>query len=322
VIVNSSTPADLTIVIINWNTRALLADCLASLPTATRGLQVRTVVVDNASHDGSAQMVRSRFPGVDVLDSGGNVGFSRGNNLALRAAQSPAVLLLNPDTVCPPDSLSRLYRVLETRPRAAAVGPVLTLDDGRPTASFGDFPGLEIHVWNLLDPAHRWRPLRLRGHGLGRIPADEPATEPFAVDYLKGACLMLRRSVLEKIGLLDEQFFMYFEETDWCRRAHEASHEILLCPDCRITHLEGQAAARVSDFCLAQFQRSYRLYLAKHHGPKVVGRFRLAQFGEYLVKGLIRCLAPWSAHSRNLASSYLRTARLQLSNEIDVQPPE
>jgi hypothetical protein len=308
---------NLSIIIVNWNTRDLLRGCLASLPSATAGLQSEIIVVDNASADGSAEMVASDFPTVRLLESGGNLGFSRGNNLALPHASGQAILLLNPDTVCPPQSLTRLYRFLQGKPQAAVTGPRLTDAHGQPTISGGWFPRLRDHWLGCLDP----RRLVFRGRLAERIVFVPGRSEPSRpVAYIMGACFMMSRAALETIGPLDDRFFMYFEETDWCLRAQQAGLEVWYCAETEITHLESQAAGSVTDFSLRQFQQSYRLFVAKHHGPRRVWAFRLAQFAEYGTKSLLRRLAR-GEHNRALADHFAAKAHLQLRGTLDVAPP-
>jgi len=319
---------DLSIVIVSWNTRELLDACLASLAAAAGDLLVETVVVDNASRDGTPELVATRHPNVRLLPAGANLGFARANNLALGEVRGPRILLLNPDTVCPPASLARLCARLDALPDAACVGPDLADAGGRPTACWGDFPAAWHHWRSLLDPALVWLPRRWREPGLGRTATSlryhagrrDPATGAVAVDYVKGACLLLRRAALETVGTLDERFFLYFEETDWCRRARRAGLAVYLCPQVRITHLEGRASGLVSDFSLRQFQHSYRLYLAKHHGPAAVGRFRRALRAEYAWKARLRSLRG-TAHDRALAAQYARVAALQAQDDIAPVPP-
>ncbi len=311
---------DLSIIIVSWNTRDLLRDCLASLPAAVGGLEHEILVVDNASGDGSPDLVREQFPRCELIESGGNLGFSRGNNLALPRTRGNAVLLLNPDTVCPPGSLDTLYSFLQDRPRAAVAGPLLVDRDGRPTLTWGFFPRARDHWLGFLDPRRVW----LRGPFSRRVVhvpgRDDPSAE---VDYVTGACFMIRREALEQIGPLDERFFMYFEETDWCWRARQAGWQVWYCAGCEVAHLEGQAAAGTGWFSLRQFQQSYRLFVAKNYGADKVGRFRLAQFAEYSGKALLRSLALGNRdENQAIAAVFRERARLQLMKEIRVQPPE
>ncbi len=319
------TGCDLSIIIVNWNTRDLLRDCLASLPSACGDLVVETLVVDNDSADGSAAMVRDEFPGCEVIESGGNLGFSRGNNLALASARGDRLLLLNPDTVCPADSLVRLAAALDTLPDAWAVGPALIDADGLPAASYGDFPTLRRHLLSCLDPANLWLARPWRNRGLGSLPVLGGPDR--RVDYVKGACLMFTRAAHETVGALDERFFMYFEETDWCLRARRAGGRVWLCPGVEVAHLEGKSAEQVSDFSLRQFQHSYRLFMAKHRGDGWVDLLRIVQYPEYRLKGLLRkgaalfASGPDAKNNRTLARLYHAIARLQLESEIDPRPP-
>ena len=308
---------DLSIIIVNWNTRELLRDCLASLPAATAGLAVETLVVDNASADDSAAMVATDFPAVRLLESGGNLGFSRGNNLALPHATGHAVLLLNPDTVCPPASLTRLYRFLNGKENVGAVGPRLVDGNARPTISGGYFPRARFHWLGLLDPKR----LFFQGSLAERIVFVPQRSETsHTVEYIMGACFMMPRAALESIGPLDEQFFMYFEETDWCWRARQQGLDVWYCAETEITHLEGQAAEQASLFSLKQFQKSYRLFIRKNYGPRQVAAFRLAQFAEYGGKSLLRRLIP-GARNKALAKHFATKAQLQFSNNLSVEPP-
>jgi GT2 family glycosyltransferase len=160
-------------------------------------------------------------------------------------------------------------------------------------------------------------PRRLRA-GLGRVP--EPGRPGGPVDYLKGACLLLRRSALERVGPLDERYFLYFEETDWCWRARRAGLRVYHCADVQVVHLEGGAAGQASAFCLAQFQHSYRLFVTTHYGRRRVFAFRLAQFCEYAWKGSLRWLMP-GERNRAQARVHFAVAGLQLRGELARRPP-
>ena len=311
---------DLSIIIVNWNACDVLRDCLASLPEAAKGLETEVLVVDNDSHDGSVDMIRAEFPTVQVIEAGGNLGFSRGNNLALGQACGDGLLLLNPDTVCPPASLARLYRFMNGKENIGAVGPRLVDRDTRPTISGGFFPRARFHWLGFLDPRRIW----LRGSLSQRvvfIPDRREASRP--VEYVMGACFLMPRRALEKVGPLDEAFFMYFEETDWCYRAHEKGLDVWYCAETEITHLEGISSEKVSLFSLEQFQKSYRVFVAKHYGKRSVWDFRLAQFFEYGWKSLLRRIAPGDRiANRSIAESFATRAKLQLKNRIDPTPPE
>jgi GT2 family glycosyltransferase len=315
---------DLSIVIVSWNTRDLLDDCLASLPAATGDLETEILVVDNASADGSAQMVQEKYPQARLLAPGANLGFTGGNNLAFKDASGDAVLMLNPDTVCEAGSLKTLHDFLFATPGAGAVGPTLLDDLGHAAITWGNFPAVKYHLLELLGNHRTRQPAHLRELSFVRIPdADQPTRR---VDYVSGACMMIRRDALKQIGHLDERFFMYFEETDWCIRAKRAGLDIYHCVEARVKHLEGRAAKKAGAFTLAQFHKSYRLFVAKNYGPGRVMAFRAAIFLEYACKGVARRLlsrlSPSRAEtSRLLADNYFRTAALQLQGEIKADPP-
>jgi len=308
---------DLSIVIVSWNTRALLADCLGSLATACGDLTHEVLVVDNASADGSPDMVQADFPHVRLIPSGGNLGFSKGNNLAFPHTAGDFVLLLNPDTVCPAGSLAALVAFARTRDNLGVAGPMLTDAQGAPTISYGFFPRPRHHWLSFLDPGRILNKPPFQNRVVHVPAADEPSAE---VEYIAGACFLIPRAALDRVGHLDERFFMYFEETDWCWRARQAGLTAWYCAEVKVAHLEGQAAARVSRFSLLQLQKSYRLFVAKNYGPHQVWKFRVAQFLEYGLKWLLRRLLP-GEKNRMLAANFRDRASVQLQASVDVEIP-
>ncbi|MBU8870842.1 MAG: glycosyltransferase family 2 protein [Gemmatimonadales bacterium] len=314
---------DLSIIIVNWNTRDLLANCLASLEAACPGLSFEILVVDNASSDGSAEMIAEAandLPTCRLMESGGNLGFTRANNLALEQTSGDFILLLNPDTVCPPGSLTRLVEFASIKSSLGAVGPLLVDEQGLPTITYGYFPSAHFHWLGFLDPL-RLLPGRWFQNRVVHIPARTETSD--RVDYVLGACFLMPRSALESVGKLDEQFFMYFEETDWCHRARRRGLDIWYCAEVEITHLEGRSAEKAGRFTTRQFQKSYRLFIGKHYGPGQIPGFRLAQAAEYGLKALFRLVAPGDRR-RNLAlaRTYRERFRLQFQGQIQAVPPD
>jgi GT2 family glycosyltransferase len=243
---------DLAIVTVSYNTRQLLAECLDSVLVGLdrSGLSGEVWVVDNASADGSAEMVRTRFSSVQLIAHEDNVGFAAGNNLALKAmgfgstAIPRHVLFLNPDTRVIADALGMMVRFLDTSPGAGAVGPRLIHGDGSFQHSAFAFPGL---IQLLLDffPLHpRLLESPLNGRYSRRLYA---AAEPFAVDHPLGAALMVRGETLKQTGGFDERFFMYCEEIDLCRRIRGLGWEIYCVPEAEIVHLVGQSTGQFRD---------------------------------------------------------------------------
>ena len=254
---------DLSIIIVNWNTRELVCDCLRSLPAATAGLACEVLVVDNASGDDSVPVIQREFPHVRVIETGENLGFAGGNNRALAQAGGDMILLLNPDTVCPPGSLVRLVSFARRHENLAAVGPRLVDRELRPTLSWGFFPRLRDHWLGFLDP----RRIFLRGPLAKRIVVAPPRSMPSCpVDYVVGACLLMPRDALTRVGLLDERFFLYFEETDWCYRIKEAGWKVYFVPGVCIYHYKGQSTSQERARKRFRINRSALLFFRKHYG--------------------------------------------------------
>jgi len=257
----------LSIVIVSYRCARLLRDCLSSLRAdrLTEG-DVEAIVVDSASGDDTPAMVRREFPEVRLLESAENGGFARGNNAGIALARGGLILLLNPDTVVPPGAVRALARYLEARPAVAAVGPRLVYPDGSPQVGCQRFPTLATEA------ARQWMPL---ARPLGLVDRGDAAPRCAGpVDWVSGACLLVRRRALDRVGGLDEGFFLYFEETDWCLRARRAGLEVHHVPETAIVHVGGGSAAaagvaleraRVS----SRFRESRRRYFRKHHGRLV-----------------------------------------------------
>ncbi len=270
----ASTPeTQLGVVVVSYNVRDLLARCLASIEAElerTPEVEGQVWVVDNASTDGSAAMVQARFPRVNLIARPDNLGFARANNLALRAMGLPdgrdvpdAVLLLNPDAELLPGALPALLRCLEAHPRAAVVGAQLQYGDGRFQHSAFRFPSL-AQVFLDFFPLN-WRLTESRING--RYPrALYQAGKPFPVDFVLGAAMLVRASAIRQVGLLDEGYFMYAEEMDWCWRFHRAGWSVYCAPAAQVIHHEGQSARPFRDRMYVALWRS-RLRFFKRYYP-------------------------------------------------------
>ncbi len=235
------------VAIVSFNTCDLLAACLGSLRRCT--LPLRVVVVENASTDGSAAMVRARFPEVELIEPGGNRGFAAGTNLALRvlcAGEHPPahLLLLNPDTIVHPGAIETLVAFLDAHPRVGVVGPRLLNPDGTVQHAAFRFPTLLMTVLDLFPPGEAM-PGRLYGSWWhGRYPQERLGDRPFPIDHPLGACMLVRRETLAQVGLFDEAYFMYTEEVDWCYRVRRAGWAIWQEPRARVTHVGGAATSQ------------------------------------------------------------------------------
>jgi len=254
---------DLSIIIVSWNVRRLLRRCLQSLAESDlspRGVEV--IVVDNASADGSAEMLRRQFPHVRLLEQRENIGFTRANNLALAQARGGALLLLNPDTELGPGALGELLRYLEAQPVVGIVGPHTLNSDGSHQSTRRRFPTLLTGVFEstwlaAYAPASIERAYRM---------ADTSDGDVLDVDWVQGSALLLRREVYEQIGGLDEGYVMYAEEIDYCRRAKAAGWRVVYHGAALITHHGGKSSEQASAYKQLHFQRSKLRYFRKHHG--------------------------------------------------------
>jgi N-acetylglucosaminyl-diphospho-decaprenol L-rhamnosyltransferase len=220
---------------------------------------LETVVVDNASSDGTSDAVAHAFPLVRLVRSPTNLGFAGGTNLAARHANGDFLLLLNPDATLCPGALKTLLRLLHEKPRAAAVGPSLVYADGRHQDSAFRFPGL-AQVGLDLFPIPRLSGSRLNG----RVRTDNA---PVQIDHPLGACMLIRRGAWEDVGPLDEGYFMYVEEVDWCRRARRRGWEIWHQPRAVVRHHAGAATSQQPDAMFAQLWRSRLRYYQRFEGP-------------------------------------------------------
>jgi GT2 family glycosyltransferase len=264
-----SASVDLTVVTVSYNTKELLADCLESVLVGMErsDLAGQICVVDNASADGSAEMVRTGFPDVRLVAHDQNLGFAGGNNLALREIESGGylpsrhILFLNPDTLVLGDALGEMVRFLDVTSGAGAVGARLVHGDGSFQHSAFAFPGLAQIFLDFFPIHHRLVDSRLNG----RYPQGwYEAGEPFLVDHPLGAALMVRAEVLAQVGGFDERFFMYCEEIDLCRRVRSSGWEIYCQPRAEIVHLVGQSTRQFRDRMFVALWQSRFLMFEKH----------------------------------------------------------
>jgi GT2 family glycosyltransferase len=259
----------LSIVIVSFNTRADLERCLASLFAAPPSVPHHIVVVDNASRDGSAAAVRAGWPSVRVIEQERNRGFSAANNVGIRSTQGEMLLLLNSDCVVAAGAVDTLLARLAAHPTAAAAGPRLVDGSGRTELSFGPM------ISPLAELRQKWR-MRLYERRVGwmerRIVA-ETSRERY-VDWVSGAALLVYRTDLEAVGLLDERYFLYTEDVDVCAAIRARGRRILFTPEATITHLRGRSRATVPGAMNAAYRRSHLAFYDKHH-PRWAAVLRL-----------------------------------------------
>jgi GT2 family glycosyltransferase len=258
----ANTQVDISIVIVAWNAKKYVELCLQSLVDAPPRRSMEVFVVDNASADRTSEMIETRFPWVKLIKSPENLGFSRGNNLAIRQTTGRYVALVNPDVIVFPNCFETLADFLDKNPKVGNVGPMVFNPDMTQQSTCRRFPTL----WNNFCSASR-----LEGIFKGsRFFAGEhmfyfPHDRTLSVDVIVGCFSMIRREALDQVGLLDEGLFMYGDDIDWCRRARNAGWQVVFYPDARAIHDRGKITAPFPvRFAVAQ-QRSVLHYWTKHH---------------------------------------------------------
>jgi N-acetylglucosaminyl-diphospho-decaprenol L-rhamnosyltransferase len=248
----------LAIVIVTYNSVQEIDACLESLVGHTSPFPTTITVVDNASPDGTAEYVRKRWPGVQVIDAGGNLGFAKANNIGIRATTSDYVLLINPDTVSPPGAIQTLIRGLASHPEAAIAGARLLSGTGFPELSWG----VAITPWNELK---RMIFSRLYLRKIRRIvrKMDKLSRVAREVGWVSGACMAIRRADLEAVGLLDERSIMYNEDVDLCLAMQRRGRRVLYIAGAEVLHYRGKSAARNPEMERLR-QQSHIAYYEKH----------------------------------------------------------
>ena len=265
------TTPDLSIIIVNWNVCPLLRACLRSLEPSRAQLALQVIVIDSHSHDNSVTMVQQEFPWVELIACQENVGFPKGNNIGLAQANGRFILLLNPDTEVIGDALVQLVAYAEAQPQVGGIGPQLLNPDGSVQSSRRRFPTLATALFEStwLEP---FAPASILGHYYVTDVADD---ETAVVDWVTGACLLVRRDVVDQIGGLDEAYFMYSEELDWCRRIKMAGWQIIYLPTAQVMHHVGKSSEQAVTARHIHFQRAKLRYFYKYHGWVVAWLLRL-----------------------------------------------
>jgi len=255
---------EVSVIIVNWNTRDLLSDCIQSIYRET-SISHEVIVIDNFSSDGSVEMLRDKFSDIRIIENNENRGFARANNQGIEIARGKHILLLNPDTIILENAIDRMVLWLSDKPDVGCVGcQVWETDRDIQRTCFAD-PGpinLAIVTFGLMRLADRF-PV------LGRpwyLEWDRCSERD--VDVVSGMFMLVSRLVIERVGLLDEKFFVYAEEADWCRRIRKAGWRCVFAPEARILHLDGgsKSTAQIKPRMHVQMQKSHLIYVRKHYG--------------------------------------------------------
>ncbi len=280
---------DLSILLVSYNTRALLEVALRSISQTVRGCTFEVIVVDNASSDGSVEMVAHQFPQARLIANDDNRGFAAANNQAMQVASGRYFLLLNSDAAVHPDAVEQMVQYLDNHPEVGVVGGQLRNLDGTFQSSYADFPTLpgELLLAAKLAGLFFWP-------GYPSYPEERSQSERY-VDWVSGAFLMARRAAVRAVGPLDETYFMYTEETDWCFRMRKGGWLVAYLPSARAVHLGGQSARRVPALRRYQIYRSKWLFFSKHRSSLEAAVFRFAILAVSYLKlfaWLLRTLEP------------------------------
>ena len=295
----------LSVVIVNWNVRDLLRQCLTSIYASWRPPPetIEVIVVDNASHDGSSEMVCHEFPQVTLIANRENLGFTAGNNQALRQARGRYVMLLNPDAEIVGQALTDLMAYMDAHPGVGVIAPKLLNADGSVQSSRRRFPTLATAFLESTVLQQWWADNRiLRAYYM----QDRSDDEIQQVDWSVGACLMVRREVIEQVGLLDEGFFMYSEEMDWCYRIKRAGWQIVYFPNAQVIHYGGQSSKQVIAAQHIHFQRSKIRFFRKHHGAAKAAVIRAFLLFNYLYQLIVESLKWLVGHKRPMRAERIR----------------
>jgi GT2 family glycosyltransferase len=310
---------DVSIVIVSWNTRDILQGCLRSIYEQTQEVSFEIFVVDNNSRDGSAEMVRSEFPTVRLIENAQNRGFAAANNQGLRLASGRYMLLLNPDTVILDDAISRCVRYADLHSDVGVVGCQVLEGENRISNTGFSFP-TPWNVFLALSGLSRTFP-RSRIFGWPELGWWNRDSEQ-DVDVVAGMFMLVRREAIAEVGLLDESYFVYSEETDWCYRFAQAGWRRVFIPSARIVHLDGgrKSTSQVSTKMFVQMQKSSMIYHRKNLGSVAWAKVKVI----YIVSNAVRMVL-WfissiinrDLHARNKSAAAKAALRYHL---LGVEP--
>lgn len=281
------------VIIVNWNTSALLDRCLSTLYASTENLDLDVWVVDNASTDDSVASTRSKYPQVKIIENHENLGFARANNQGIRASQGEYILLLNTDAFLFKGTLAALVRKMEEHPDTGAASCKLLHEDGSLQRSCQSFPTVATELWQCLYLDKLFPESRVFGKYMMTYWRMDDFRE---VDVVMGACMLLRRKALDETGLFDENFFMYSEEVDLCYRLKKAGWKVRYVPEIQATHIWGGSSRQVPFETMVRLYKSRVQFFRKHYGVMAAVLLKLVLYfesvlriaGGYLIYGVFQ----------------------------------
>jgi GT2 family glycosyltransferase len=271
---------DISVIIVSWNTKALLDQCLRSIYETVSVEDLKAIeiyVVDNASSDGSPEMVEELYPSVRLVSNTENIGFARANNQVIREVESRYILMLNPDTILLPGAIRSLVRFMDSHPEAGAAGPRLLNPDHSLQTSCYPVPTISREFWRLfhLDRVHRYGTYDMSSWG------EQTVQE---VGVIQGACLLLRRSALNQVGYLDEDYFIYTEEVDLCYRLRCAGWKLWWIPEAEVIHYGEQSTKQLAPEMFLRLYESKIIFFRKHYGQLSLGTYKFILTGAALAR--------------------------------------
>jgi GT2 family glycosyltransferase len=257
---------ELSVLIVSYNAEDHLKNCLQSLYRNTSHRPLEVIVVDNASSDGSLAMLAREFPEVRAIASPDNIGFSGGNNLAMREAKGALLLLLNNDALVTPGAVDTMLRIMRERPEVGVLGPLLRNGDDSVQISYGSMISFHAEAMQKF-LSKRYE----RGNRFFRRYVENRSRREAYPDWVSGACIMLRAELLGKVGYFDDNFFMYTEEVDFCERVRGAGYRVFYSPEAEIVHLGGKSTETNQEKAAIEYRRSQLYFYSKHYGRVKVG---------------------------------------------------
>jgi hypothetical protein len=269
---------EISVIYVNWNTSALILESIASVKNTLIDIDYDIWVVDNASSDDSVMMLQAVYPEIHLIKNRNNVGFARANNQAMQAARGRYFLLINTDAFVTPGAITQMYNLAQGQPNAGIVGAKLFNPDGSFQASFVDFPNVFQEFLMITSLGRRFYGQAFPNH------APKPDELAQKVDYVQGACMLVRQQAYERVGGLDEGYFMYSEEVDWCFSMHQAGWDVWYQPSANIIHVGGASSKtrvmqRESDLYVSRVR-----YFRKNYGLLTAGLVEAMMVGLASVK--------------------------------------
>ena len=288
---------DLTILVVSYDTKGFLNNCLNSIYQYTSGIKFEVILVDNSSTDGSIEMIKEEFPQVKLIENRQNLGFARANNQAIKKSKGKYLLLFNPDTVFRANSPDKMIKFMDDHPEIGILGCKILNADGTIQPSNSSFPNLFTEFLRVFQLKRMIPSVKLRkkigqkwGRLLGltlreyfRVYWDSERTRE--VDWVTGACLLVRRKAIQDVGLLDENFFMYYEDADWCYRIRKRGWKVFYCPFFEVVHYVDRSEGRFSPRTFIERYKSTYHYFRKHKGKQAAFFLRLLIFGGLALRG-------------------------------------